>query len=103
MVLEHRQSIRRCIQLIRSVSVQDRVDTVPFLARSIEIASRWVATPPLDGTLRATTMGDISLILSDIERGDEKAVEELLRLVQHELRAMAAKQMANEKPGHTLQ
>jgi RNA polymerase sigma factor (TIGR02999 family) len=48
-------------------------------------------------------MGDISLILAAIERGDEGAVEELLRLVRSELRYMAAQQLRHEAPGHTLQ
>jgi RNA polymerase sigma factor (TIGR02999 family) len=48
-------------------------------------------------------MGDISLILAAIEHGDTDAVAELLRLVHHELRGLAAKHMAHEAPGHTLQ
>ncbi len=46
---------------------------------------------------------DISMILSAVERGEPAARDELLRVVYHQLRGMAAKQMAGERPGHTLQ
>jgi RNA polymerase sigma factor (TIGR02999 family) len=48
-------------------------------------------------------MSDITRILTNIEHGDAKATGELLPLVYHELRRMAAHKMANERPGHTLQ
>src|SRR5271165_4100965 len=48
-------------------------------------------------------MSDVTRILTAIEEGDGKASEELLPLVYHELRRMAAHKMANERPGHTLQ
>ncbi len=48
-------------------------------------------------------MTDITRILNTIERGDPKAAEELLPLVYDELRHLAAKKMAQEKPGQTLQ
>jgi RNA polymerase sigma factor (TIGR02999 family) len=49
------------------------------------------------------TMGDVTLILSQIEDGDDQAAERLLPLVYEELRKLAATQMAHEKPGQTLQ
>jgi RNA polymerase sigma factor (TIGR02999 family) len=47
--------------------------------------------------------GDATQILSRIEQGDPSAAEELLPLVYHELRQLAAAQMSREKPGQTLQ
>ena len=48
-------------------------------------------------------MSDVSRILSQIERGDPAAAEELLPLVYSELRKLAAANLAHEKPGQTLQ
>lgn len=48
-------------------------------------------------------MADVTQILSQIERGEPSAAEQLLPLVYDELRKLAAAKMAREKPGHTLQ
>jgi RNA polymerase sigma factor (TIGR02999 family) len=48
-------------------------------------------------------VSDVTRILNAIERGDAKTSEELLPVVYHELRRMAAHKMANEPAGHTLQ
>ncbi|MGQ0636157.1 MAG: sigma-70 family RNA polymerase sigma factor [Planctomycetaceae bacterium] len=48
-------------------------------------------------------MGDVTCILSAIERGDPRAAEQLLPLVYDELRRLAAQRMAQESPGQTLQ
>jgi RNA polymerase sigma factor (TIGR02999 family) len=48
-------------------------------------------------------MTDVTRILSAIERGDPKAAEELLPLVYRELRRLAAKRLAGEAPGQTLE
>lgn len=42
-------------------------------------------------------------LLNDAGRGDAKAADELLPLVYRELRALAARRMARERPEHTLQ
>jgi RNA polymerase sigma factor (TIGR02999 family) len=47
-------------------------------------------------------MSDVSLILSAIEQGDPQAAERLLPLVYEELRRLAARKLAQEKPGQTL-
>jgi RNA polymerase sigma factor (TIGR02999 family) len=47
-------------------------------------------------------MSDVSRILSAIDAGDPQAVNQLLPLVYDELRKLAARHMANEAPGHTL-
>jgi DNA-directed RNA polymerase specialized sigma24 family protein len=47
-------------------------------------------------------MNDVTGILAAIDRGDQQAAAELLPLVYHELRKLAAARMAQEKPGHTL-
>jgi len=46
---------------------------------------------------------DLPRILRAIERGEAKATDELLPLVHAELRAIAAKHLARERPGATLQ
>ena len=48
-------------------------------------------------------MTDVTRILSAIEQGDAQAAEQLLSLVYEELRKLAARKMAQEKPGQTLQ
>src|SRR5947208_9603521 len=48
-------------------------------------------------------MSDLTRILSSIEQGDPLAVEQLLPLVYQELRKLAARRLALEKPGQTLQ
>jgi RNA polymerase sigma factor (TIGR02999 family) len=48
-------------------------------------------------------MSDVTCILSAIEQGEPKAAEQLLPLVYDELRRLAARKMAQEKPGQTLQ
>ena len=48
-------------------------------------------------------MSDVTRILTAIEQGDAQASEELLPLVYHELRRMAAHKMSAEPAGHTLQ
>src|SRR5271169_2495888 len=48
-------------------------------------------------------MSDVTRILSAIDQGDAQAAEQLLPLVYEELRRLAAKKMAQEAPGQTLQ
>jgi RNA polymerase sigma factor (TIGR02999 family) len=48
-------------------------------------------------------MTDLTGILSAIESGDPHAAEQLLPLVYDELRKLAARKLAREKPGQTLQ
>jgi len=48
-------------------------------------------------------MNDVTRILSAIEHGDSGAAEKLLPLVYDELRKLAARRLAQEKPGQTLQ
>jgi RNA polymerase sigma factor (TIGR02999 family) len=48
-------------------------------------------------------MNDVTRILSAIEQGEPSAAEELLPLVYEELRKLAARRMASESPGQTLQ
>ena len=53
--------------------------------------------------LKVTPMTNVTQILSQIERGDPSAAEQLLPLVYDELRKLAAAKLAHEKPGQTLQ
>jgi RNA polymerase sigma factor (TIGR02999 family) len=48
-------------------------------------------------------MSDVTQILNAIEQGDPHAAEQLLPLIYDELRKLAARKMAQEKPGQTLQ
>jgi RNA polymerase sigma factor (TIGR02999 family) len=48
-------------------------------------------------------MSDVTRLLDAIGRGDPRATDELLPLVYQELRALAARRLAQEKPGQTLQ
>src|SRR3954447_23238422 len=48
-------------------------------------------------------MSDVTRILSAIEQGRPQAAEELLPLVYEELRRLAGRRLAQEKPGQTLQ
>jgi RNA polymerase sigma factor (TIGR02999 family) len=48
-------------------------------------------------------MNDVTRLLSAIEQGDPKAAEQLLPLVYDELRKLAARRLAHEKPGQTLE
>src|SRR5262245_16000137 len=48
-------------------------------------------------------MSEVTQILSAIEQGDPSAAEQLLPLVYDELRKLAAKRLAQEKPGQTLE
>jgi len=48
-------------------------------------------------------MTDVTQILSRIESGDPSAADQLLPLVYDELRRLAARRLAQEKPGQTLQ
>ena len=48
-------------------------------------------------------MNDVTHVRSAAEQGDPKAAEELLPLVYDELRELAARKLAQERPGQTLQ
>jgi RNA polymerase sigma factor (TIGR02999 family) len=47
-------------------------------------------------------MSDVTRILQAIEQGDRQAADQLLPLVYHELRRLAAQRLAQEAPGQTL-
>jgi len=46
---------------------------------------------------------EVTSILSAVEQGDPQAAERLFPLIYDELRALAARKLAHEKPGQTLQ
>jgi len=52
---------------------------------------------------RPTSLNDVTQILSAIEQGDPKAAEQLVPLVYDELRKLAVRRLAHEKPGQSLQ
>jgi len=51
---------------------------------------------------RTSKMNDVTSIFSAIEQHQPKAAEQLLPLVYDELRKLAARKLAHEKPGQTL-
>ena len=48
-------------------------------------------------------MGEVTRILNAIEQGDPQAASQLLPLVYAELRRLAARRLAEEKPGQTIE
>ena len=48
-------------------------------------------------------MSEVTRILTAIEKGDGRALDELLPAVYQELRQLAAQKLSREKPGQTLQ
>src|SRR5437773_4028362 len=48
-------------------------------------------------------MSEVTRILSAIEQGDPHAAAQLLPLIYEDLRQLAARKLAQEKPGQTLQ
>src|SRR5436190_2976107 len=48
-------------------------------------------------------MSEVTRILSAVEHGDPSAAEQLLPLVYEELRKLAARRLAQESPGQTLE
>jgi len=46
---------------------------------------------------------DVTSLLAKWKAGDEAALQQLLPIVHEELRRLARRQMARERPGHTLQ
>lgn len=48
-------------------------------------------------------MSDVTRLLNALDAGDPNAADQLLPLVDEELRRLAAAKMAQEKPGQTLQ
>ncbi len=46
---------------------------------------------------------DVTQILSDMHGGDRASLEKLLPMIYDELHALAAAQLRQERPGHTLQ
>ena len=53
--------------------------------------------------LTSELMSEVTQLLSAIEQGDPHAPEQLLPLVDAELRRLAAQKLAYEPPGQTLQ
>jgi RNA polymerase sigma factor (TIGR02999 family) len=53
--------------------------------------------------VRLDDVSDVTRIFDAFQRGDPQAADKLLPLVYNELRRLAARKMANEQPGQTLQ
>jgi RNA polymerase sigma factor (TIGR02999 family) len=48
-------------------------------------------------------MSDVTRLLEEVRKGDRRAADELLTAVYDELRRLAARRLAQERPGQTLQ
>ena len=48
-------------------------------------------------------MSDVTRILNAIQKGDDRAADELLPLIYEELRHLAVQKLSQESPGQTLQ
>src|SRR5207342_1378925 len=70
---------------------------------AIRAPSLRVAPWPRQLSRWPAVMNDVTRILAGIEHGDPKAAEQLLPLVYEELRRLAARRLAGEKAGQTLQ
>src|SRR6516164_6879740 len=80
--------------------------TCALRSRRPKRANTVVRCPFLPATFRRVMldpMSNVTAILSAIEQGDPHAAEQLLPLVYDELRKLAARQLAQEKAGQTLQ
>ncbi len=73
------------------------------IARDPPFAPRDSYNQGAGNSSKATSLSDVTCILSNIESGDPSAAEQLLPLVYDELRKLAAAKMAHEQPGQTLQ
>lgn len=58
---------------------------------------------PLAAVSKIPGMSELTRVLSALDPGDPHAAERILPLVYDELRELAARQIARENPGHTLQ
>src|ERR1700722_19571578 len=70
------------------------------------VSSKDLGTRAVESALlrpRPAAMSDVTRILSAIEQGDPTAADQLLPLVYDELRRLAARKLARETPGQTLQ
>ena len=47
--------------------------------------------------------GDVTILLSEVAKGNQKAASDLFPLVYEELRRLAQAYMSHQRPGHTLQ
>ena len=63
----------------------------------------WASAPDWLTRLQSLPPRDVTALLGDWGRGNETALNQLLPLVYAELRRVAARQLRNERPNHTLQ
>src|SRR5262245_48037718 len=61
------------------------------------------SSSPWPSNLFMPSSHDVTALLDDWSRGDRRALDRLLPLVYGELRRIAARQLRQERAGHTLQ
>lgn len=54
-------------------------------------------------TSSKTTIGKVTGLLLELSGGNRTAVDELIPFLYQELKRIAAAQLSQERPGHTLQ
>ena len=64
---------------------------------------RWAVAAGVWPHIGGLAVSDVTRIINAIERGDARAVDDLVPLVYRELRRIAASLLAHERPGQTLQ
>ncbi len=58
--------------------------------------------PDSESRSGSLTRGEVTALLADLRRGRSEAMDELLPLIYHDLRALARRQLRGQRPGHTL-
>jgi RNA polymerase sigma factor (TIGR02999 family) len=81
----------------------DRPDDDSFPPTMIAAATAATTTIITGTALYHSVIEQITEVLRAWEQGDDGALERLLPLVYADLRAIAARQLVSERPGHTLQ
>lgn len=102
-----RKVVRPAAQQHATVAVRraqpNRLPRLRNVAGWVTNSPRWYAgSMTVRGPDNPVEPGEVTQILSDIRAG-RVASNQLLPLVYHELRRLAAARMANERAGHTLQ
>ena len=75
----------------------------PFLQSTLCIMIGCRVPTPGSRAIGSVMKDEVTSILRAVEEGDPRAAERLLPLIYDELRALASRKLAHERPGQTLQ
>jgi RNA polymerase sigma factor (TIGR02999 family) len=96
-VIARSEAERQALALMDHQNVSKVLDAGPTES------GRPLRTTMAECLIVATAMNDVTRILSAINDGNARAADELFPLVYEELRGLAARELAHEAPGQTLQ